>query len=78
MAVGVVSIPAGLIASGFAQIIEKRVDGRRVSVQRGNAGDDWYEFVSASRVTRAAWLSLCGSALLPFSHMSCHIYVDLY
>jgi len=44
VAVGVVSIPAGLIASGFAQIIEKRVDGRRVSAQRGNAGDDWYEF----------------------------------
>ena len=46
-AVGVVSIPAGLIASGFSEIVEGRVErkkSRRKSLaKRGNAGDDWYE-----------------------------------
>lgn len=41
-AVGVVSIPSGLIASGFVQIVQsksKRKRGETVGV----AGDDWYE-----------------------------------
>jgi len=46
-AVGVVSIPAGLIASGFSEMIEGRVERRtrrtQSTAKRGHAGDDWYE-----------------------------------
>lgn len=41
-AVGVVSIPSGIIAGGFIQIVQskqKRLNGEEVGV----AGDDWYE-----------------------------------
>jgi len=46
-AVGVVSIPAGLIASGFSELVEGRVarnkSRSKTTAKRGNAGDDWYE-----------------------------------
>ena len=46
-AVGVVSIPAGLIASGFSELVEGRVARKKsrskTTAKRGNAGDDWYE-----------------------------------
>jgi hypothetical protein len=48
-AVGVVSVPSGLIASGFVEIVQSKNKARRgepVSQprQQGRAGDDWYEF----------------------------------
>mmetsp|Transcript_4500 Transcript_4500/g.12513 ORF Transcript_4500/g.12513 Transcript_4500/m.12513 type:complete len:519 (-) Transcript_4500:133-1689(-) len=44
-AVGVVSIPSGLVANGFAQIVQttsKHKKGEQIPTG-GNAGDDWYE-----------------------------------
>jgi hypothetical protein len=40
-AVGVVSIPSGLIASGFVQVVKSK--SNRGEPARGTAGDDWYE-----------------------------------
>jgi hypothetical protein len=42
-AVGVVSIPSGLIASGFVTIVQSRNKALRGEVAVGRAGDDWYE-----------------------------------
>ena len=47
-AVGVVSIPSGLIASGFVQIVQSKSKRRRARTQQEHdagwqAGDDWYE-----------------------------------
>ena len=49
-AVGVVSIPSGLIASGFVEIVQSKNRARRGGggnrnrvPQGGRAGDDWYE-----------------------------------
>ena len=43
-AVGVVSIPSGLIASGFVQIVNSKLKVRSGDVPAGaRAGDDWYE-----------------------------------
>jgi hypothetical protein len=45
-AVGVVSIPSGLIASGFVQVVQSKTKERRGDEDRTNgciAGDDWYE-----------------------------------
>ena len=41
-AVGVVSVPSGLIASGFMEIVAAR-SKRKGEPIRGAAGDDWYE-----------------------------------
>lgn len=44
-AVGVVSIPSGLVANGFAQIVQttsRKKHGEQIPTG-GNAGDDWYE-----------------------------------
>lgn len=44
-AVGVVSIPSGLIASGFVEIVQSKnkAKRRRGETPVGRAGDDWYE-----------------------------------
>lgn len=42
-AVGVVSIPSGLIASGFVEIVQSRNRALRGEIPKGHAGDDWYE-----------------------------------
>ena len=45
-AVGVVSIPSGVIANGFVQIVQsknKRRRGEEPTIVGGIAGDDWYE-----------------------------------
>lgn len=45
-AVGVVSIPSGLIACGFVQIVQSKSKARRGEdpiAPGGRAGDDWYE-----------------------------------
>jgi len=44
-AVGVVSIPSGLIASGFVEIVQSKNKALRGEslVGEGQAGDDWYE-----------------------------------
>ncbi len=45
-AVGVVSIPSALIASGFVEIVQSKTKARQVVQQAptgGMAGDDWYE-----------------------------------
>lgn len=42
-AVGVVSIPSGLIASGFVEIVQSKNSARRGEAPHGRAGDDWYE-----------------------------------
>jgi len=43
-AVGVVSIPSGLIASGFVEIVQSKNKARRGETHpQGRAGDDWYE-----------------------------------
>jgi Ion transport protein len=44
-AVGVVSVPSGLIASGFTEIVQSR-NRKKIGGERnptGRAGDDWYE-----------------------------------
>jgi Ion transport protein len=43
-AVGVVSVPSGLIASGFTEIVQSR-NRKKIAGERptGRAGDDWYE-----------------------------------
>ncbi len=45
-AVGVVSVPSGLLASGFIDIVQSKAKARRgnLPVPQGNPGDDWYEF----------------------------------
>lgn len=45
-AVGVVSVPSGLLASGFVEIVQSKAKARRgnLPVPEGNPGDDWYEF----------------------------------
>mmetsp|Transcript_2717 Transcript_2717/g.5880 ORF Transcript_2717/g.5880 Transcript_2717/m.5880 type:complete len:1287 (+) Transcript_2717:156-4016(+) len=42
-AVGVVSIPSGLIASGFVDIVQSRNKAKNNPIPGGMAGDDWYE-----------------------------------
>jgi hypothetical protein len=42
-AVGVVSIPSGLIASGFVDIVQSRNKAMKNGPITGIAGDDWYE-----------------------------------
>lgn len=42
-AVGVVSIPSGLIANGFVTIVQTRNKALRGEAPKGRAGDDWYE-----------------------------------
>lgn len=43
-AVGVVSVPSGLIASGFAEIVQSKVQRKQKhSAELVNAGDDWFE-----------------------------------
>lgn len=42
-AVGVVSIPSGLIASGFVDIVQSRNKAKSSPIPGGMAGDDWYE-----------------------------------
>lgn len=45
-AVGVVSIPSGVIASGFVEIVQsknKKRRGEAIGIVGGVAGDDWYE-----------------------------------
>eukprot|EP00539_Tryblionella_compressa_P021731 CAMPEP_0178892502 /NCGR_PEP_ID=MMETSP0747-20121128/19518_1 /TAXON_ID=913974 /ORGANISM="Nitzschia punctata, Strain CCMP561" /LENGTH=706 /DNA_ID=CAMNT_0020562441 /DNA_START=59 /DNA_END=2179 /DNA_ORIENTATION=- len=42
-AVGVVSIPSGLIASGFVDIVQSKSKAKRDGPITGIAGDDWYE-----------------------------------
>jgi hypothetical protein len=42
-AVGVVSIPSGLIASGFVDIVQSRNKSKKYGPVTGVAGDDWYE-----------------------------------
>eukprot|EP00978_Attheya_sp_CCMP212_P005123 scaffold11316_cov60-Attheya_sp.AAC.6 len=48
-AVGVVSVPSGLIASGFAEIVQSKMKAKHggeepITMAGGDAGDDWYEF----------------------------------
>lgn len=45
VAVGVVSIPSGVIASGFAQIVQSKTKGTNRTQADGEAGagDDWYD-----------------------------------
>ena len=45
-AVGVVSVPSGLLASGFVDIVQSKAKARRGSLPEptGNPGDDWYEY----------------------------------
>jgi hypothetical protein len=45
-AVGVVSVPSGLLASGFVEIVQSKAKARRgdTPAHTGRAGDDWYEF----------------------------------
>ena len=40
-AVGVVAIPSGVIASGFAEIVESKSKTEKIA--SGNAGDDWFD-----------------------------------
>lgn len=42
-AVGVVSIPSGLIASGFVEIVQSKQNKKRGLPPGFRAGDDWYE-----------------------------------
>ncbi len=42
-AVGVVSIPSGLIASGFVEIVQSRNKTLQGEAPLGRAGDDWYD-----------------------------------
>lgn len=42
-AIGVVSIPSGLIASGFADIVQSKAKRSSSDKARGNAGDDWFD-----------------------------------
>ncbi|GKY98976.1 hypothetical protein MPSEU_000853300 [Mayamaea pseudoterrestris] len=45
-AVGVVSVPSGLIASGFVEVVRSKHEGQhdgQVSSGEQRAGDDWYE-----------------------------------
>jgi hypothetical protein len=48
LAVGIVSVPSGLIASGFADIIQSRAKSKLaqggVSTADGDEGGDWYEY----------------------------------
>jgi hypothetical protein len=41
-AVGVVAIPSGVIASGFAEIVESKSKSTEKNAS-GNAGDDWFD-----------------------------------
>jgi len=45
-AVGVVSVPSGLLASGFIDIVQSKAKARSgdLPVPAGNPGDDWYEY----------------------------------
>jgi hypothetical protein len=42
-AVGVVSIPSGLIASGFVDIVQSKNKSKESGPADAMAGDDWYE-----------------------------------
>uniref|UniRef100_A0A7S1VPC1 Ion transport domain-containing protein n=1 Tax=Grammatophora oceanica TaxID=210454 RepID=A0A7S1VPC1_9STRA len=42
-AVGVVSVPSGLIANGFVTIVDSKTKAKSGEVVGGKAGDDWYE-----------------------------------
>jgi len=42
-AVGVVSVPSALVASGFAEIVQSKSNRRQGEVAREIIGDDWYE-----------------------------------
>ena len=41
-AVGIVSIPSGAIASGFAEIVQSKTKCIEHKEEEHNAGDDWY------------------------------------
>ncbi len=42
-AVGVVAIPSGVIASGFAEIVESKSKSTEKNASGMNAGDDWFD-----------------------------------
>ena len=67
-AVGVVSIPSGLIASGFVEIVQSKQKAKRARLGEGPplqsggvAGDDWYEY-------RYRALEGVNPPLSPFGH----------
>jgi hypothetical protein len=49
-AVGVVSIPSGLIASGFVDIVQSKNKASKIGPADAIAGDDWYEIKYRSLV----------------------------
>lgn len=60
-AVGVVSIPSGVIASGFAEIVQSKSKSRGGEASTGNAGDDWFDIKYRQLEGRSPPLSIFGS-----------------
>jgi len=59
-AVGVVSIPSGVIASGFAEIVQTKTKDKSNDNVKGVAGDDWYDIQYRQLKGQAPPLSIFG------------------
>lgn len=74
-AIGVVSIPSGIIASGFADIVQSKSRSSNNSPKGGTAGDDWFDIRYRELEGQPPPVSVFGPQMDQLQ-MSIKIYLD--